>query len=173
MRAPMFLAQLARLLKSDFLGNPHRGSSTGPLGFCLILVRSFFTGWHKGFLVSTYALNGLERRVKSTHVHGSHALFLQVVLVLPMVRTHPEYVTRQISLRERHICRHHACTVAWAVVPAGLLRNVGVELLYALYKLAYANSQRLLENIGKVILFLLCCIVRKHCEKVEHNAVVK
>ncbi len=53
MRTPLFLAQLARLLETDFLGNPPHGSSTGPLGSCLVLVRSFFTGWHMGFLVST------------------------------------------------------------------------------------------------------------------------
>jgi hypothetical protein len=85
MRTPMFLAQLTGLLEMDFLGNLHCGSNTGPLGSCLVLVRSFFTGWCMGFLVSTYRLNSLEISLKSMHVHGSHALFLQVVLVLPLV----------------------------------------------------------------------------------------
>jgi hypothetical protein len=70
------------------------------------------------------------------HIHGSHTLFLQVVLILPLVRKHPENVTRQISLSEWNIRRCHASNVAWAIIPAGQLRNVGVELLYPLYKLA-------------------------------------
>jgi hypothetical protein len=119
MRAPIFLAQLARLLEMDFLGNLPRGSITGLLGSRLVLVRSFLTRWPMGFLMGTYALNSLERSLKRMHVHVSHALLLQVVLVLPLVRRHPEYVTFQISLREQHIHRHHAGIVAQAVVPAG------------------------------------------------------
>ncbi len=98
---------------------------------------------------------------------------MQVVLVLPLVRTHPENMTCQISLGEWDIHRHHAGIVARAVVPAGQLCNVGVELLYALYKLAYANPLRLLEHIGKVVFFLLCWVIGKHSEKVEHNTVVE
>ena len=45
MRAPMFLAEFAGLLETDFLGNLLCGSSTGPLGSCLVLVRSFLAGW--------------------------------------------------------------------------------------------------------------------------------
>jgi hypothetical protein len=92
---------------------------------------------------------------------------------LPLVRTHPENVTCQISLGEQYICRCHAGIVAWAVVPAGQLCNVGVELLYALYELTYANPLGLLEHIGKVAFLLLSCVVWKHSEKVKHNAVVE
>jgi hypothetical protein len=53
------------------------------------------------------------------------------------------------------------------------LREVGVELLYVLYKLAYANPLGLLEHIGKVVLFLLSCVVGKHSEDVEHNAFIE
>jgi hypothetical protein len=173
MCTPIFLAQLARLLKTDFLVSMLRCTITGPLGSCLVLVRSFLAGWRMGLLMGTYMLDGLERSLKSTHVHGSHPLFLQVVLVLPLVWTHLENVTRQISLGVRHICRCHARIVAWAVVPAGQLRNVGIELLYALYKLVYANPLGLLKHIGKVVFFLLCCVVGKHSEKMEHNAVVE
>jgi hypothetical protein len=67
----------------------------------------------------------------------------------------------------------HSPIVAWAVVPAGQLRNVGIELIYPLYELAYANPLGLLEHIRKVVLFLLCCIVGKHSEKVEHNTIVE
>jgi hypothetical protein len=35
--------------------------------------------------MGTYVLNSLERSLKRTHVHGSHTLFLQVILVLPLV----------------------------------------------------------------------------------------
>ncbi len=150
-----------------------RGTITGQLGSCLILVRSFLSGWHMDLLMGTYTLDSLERSLKRMHVHGSHSLFLQVILVLPLVRTHPENVTHQISLSERNICWRHASNVAWAVIPAGQLRDVGVELLYALYKLAYANPLGLLEHVRKVVLFLLSCIVGKHSEKVKHNAFVE
>jgi hypothetical protein len=122
---------------------------------------------------STHALNNLERSLKRMHVHGSHPLFLQVVLILPLVWTHPENVTCQISLGEQNNCQHHAGFVAWAVVPAGQLHNVDIELLYALYKWMYANPLGLLEHIGKVVLLLLSCIVRKHSEEVKHNAAVE
>jgi hypothetical protein len=112
MHAPMFLAQLARLLKMDLFVSLLCDSSTGPLGSCLILVISFLTKRHMGFLMDTYALNSFERSLKKMHVHGSHALFLQVVLILLLLWTHPENVTRQISLGEWNICRHHASIVA-------------------------------------------------------------
>jgi hypothetical protein len=118
-------------------------------------------------------LDSLKRSLKRTHVHGSHPLFLQVVLSLPLVRTHPENVAHQVSLGEQNTHQCHAGIVAWTVVPTGQLHNAGVELLYALYKLTYANPLGLLEHIGKLILFMLSCIVWKHSEKVKHNAVVK
>ncbi len=60
---------------------------------------------------------------------GVIPFFLQAVLILPLVQTHPENVTCQISLGEQNICWCHAGIVAWAVVPAGQLHDVGVELL--------------------------------------------
>jgi hypothetical protein len=150
-----------------------RGSSTGLLGSCLVFVRSFLAGLRMGFLRGTHALNSLKRSLKRTHVHRSHALFLQVVLILPLVQTHPENLTCQISLSEQNVCRHHAVDVAWAVLPAGQLRNVGIELLYMLYELAYVNPLGLLEHVGKVVLLLLSCFVGKHSEKVEHDAAVE
>jgi hypothetical protein len=173
MRAPMFLAQLARLLKMDFLVSLLHGTIAGLLGSCFILVRSFLAGWLMGFLWGTYALNSLERSLKRMHVHGSHTLFLQVVLILPLVQKHPENVTCQISRGEWNICRRHESIVAWAVVPAGQLRDIGVELLYALYKSTYANPLGLLEHVGKVVFFLLSCVVWKHSEKVGYNAFVE
>ncbi len=145
-RAPMFLAQLARLLKMDFLGSLLRGSSTGPLSSCLVLVRSYLAGLCMGFLGDTHTLDSLERSLKRTHVHWSCALFLQVVLILPLVWTHPENVTCQISLAEWNIHRRHAGDGDWVVVTAGQLRDAGVQLLYALYELAYTNPLGLLEK---------------------------
>ncbi len=173
MRAPMYLAQLAGHLKTDFLGSLLCCSSIGPLSSCLVLVRSFLARLRMGFLGGTHTLNSLERSLKRTHVHGRLALFLQVVLILPLVQTHPENVTCQISLGERNISRRHTGDVAWAVVPVGQLHNVGGELLYALYELVYTNPLGLLEHIGKVVLLLLSWVVGKHSEKVEHDTVVE
>jgi hypothetical protein len=115
-------------------------------------------------------LDSFKRTLKRMHVHRSHTLFLHVILILPLLQTHPENATCQISLTEWNICRHHASSVAWAVVTAGQLCNVGVELLYVLYNLMYANPLGLFEHVGKVVFFLLSCSVWKHSEKVEHNA---
>jgi hypothetical protein len=136
-------------------------------------MRSFLAGLSMGFPRGTYALNSLEKSFKRMHVHGSHPFFLQVILILTLVRTHLKNSTCQISLGEWNICWCHASIVAWAVVPVGQLRNVGVELLYVLYELTYTNPLGLLEHVGKVMLFLLSCVVWKHSEKVKHNAVVK
>jgi hypothetical protein len=169
----MFLAQLRRLLKMDFLVSLLRGTITGLLGSCLVLVRSFLAGWCVGFLMGTYAFDSFKRSLIRMHVHGSHTLFLQVLLVLPLVRTHPENVTCQISLGEWNIFWRHASDVVCAAIPAGQLRDIGVELLYTLYKLTYANPLGLLEHVGMVVLLLVSCIVREHSEKVEHNALVE
>jgi hypothetical protein len=98
---------------------------------------------------------------------------LRVLLVLPLVWTHLENVTCKISLSEWNVCQHHASIVTWAVVPAGQLRDVGIELLYALYKLTYTNPLGLLEHVGKLVLFLLSFVVWKHSEEVKHNAFVE
>jgi hypothetical protein len=53
------------------------------------------------------------------HVHGSHVFLVEVLLVLPLVQTHPKNVICQISLGERNIHQCHTRIVAWAVVSAG------------------------------------------------------
>jgi hypothetical protein len=126
-----------------------RSSSIGLLGLCLALLRSFLAGLPMGFLLRTHALNSLERSLKRTHVHRSHPFLMEVVLILPLVRTHLENMTCQISLGERNICRCHTRIVARAVVPAGQLRNIGVELLYMLYKLTYDNPLELFELLER------------------------
>jgi hypothetical protein len=94
-------------------------------------------------------------------------------LILPPMQTHPENVTCQISLGEWDICRCHTGLVAWAVVPAEQLCDVGVELLYVPYKLTYPIPLGLLEHVGKVVLFLLSHVVGKHGEKMGHHTVMK
>ncbi len=157
----------------DFLGNLLRSSSPGLLGSCLALLRTFLARLRIGFLLHTHVLDCLKRHLKQTHVHGSHPFLMEVLLILPLVRTHPEKVTCHISLGERNICWCHTGIVTQAVVPAGHLWDVGVEPLYALCKLMYANLLGLLEHVGKVVLFLLSHVVWKHSEKVEHDAVVE
>jgi hypothetical protein len=170
---PHISCKFAGLLETDLLGNPLCSSSTGPLGSCLALLRSFLARLHMGFLRGAHVLNSLERSLKRSRVHGSHSFFLQVVLILPLLQTHPENLTCQISLGEQNICQCHTGTVAWAVVPTGQLQDVGFELLYPLYELTYINPLGLLEHAGKVVFFLLSCIVWKYREKEEHNAGVK
>jgi hypothetical protein len=45
-----------------------------------------------------------------------------------------------------------------AVVEAWHLGNVGIELLYMMYKLMYVDALALLKYIGDIVLFLLCCV---------------
>ncbi len=59
----------------------------------------------------------------------------------------------------------------WAVVEAGHLRDVGIELLYSTYKLTYADALGLLKYIRDVVLFLLSPVDRKCGEKVKHHAI--
>ncbi len=60
-----------------------------------------------------------------------------------------------------------------AVVEAWHLGNVGIELLYRMYKLMYVDVLGLLEYIGDVVLFLLSCVDGKRSEKVKHDTVFK
>jgi hypothetical protein len=153
----------------DFLQNLVCSSSTGLLGSCLVRGGSILAGLRMGLFLCAYVLNHLERREKRMHIHAIYAFLVEIILILPCMQTHPENVTCQISL----ICRCHTGIVSWAVVPAGQLCNVGVELLYTLYKLTYANLLGLLEHVGKVVLLLLARVVGKHSKEVEHHAVIK
>jgi hypothetical protein len=60
-----------------------------------------------------------------------------------------------------------------AVVEAWHLGDVGIKLLYRMYKLMYVDMLGLLKYIGDVVLFLLCPIDRERGEQVKHDAVVK
>ncbi len=88
----------------NFLGNPVCRSIIGLIGSCLTLGGSFLAGLRICLFLCTYMLYRLKRPEKQTHVHGSHAFLVEVVLILPCVQTHPENVTRPISLGEQNIC---------------------------------------------------------------------
>ena len=72
-----------------------------------------------------------------------------------------------VSLGKSHIHGNRACLCAWAVV------DVGVELLYTLYKLKKAYALGLFQHICDVVPLLLSRIIWEHGEKVEHHAIVK
>jgi hypothetical protein len=60
---------------------------------------------------------------------------------------------------------------AWAVVPAGQLCNVGVELLYTLHKLTNADALGFLQHVHDIVPLLLSRAIGEHGEKVEHHTV--
>jgi hypothetical protein len=51
--------------------------------------------------------------------------------------------------------------------------NVGIELLYTMYKLTFVDALGLLKYIGDILLFLLCRVDGECGEQVKHDAVVK
>ncbi len=61
----------------------------------------------------------------------------------------------------------------WAVVEARHLSNVGIELLYMPYELAYVDALWLLKYIHDIVIFLLSHVDGEHSEKVKHHAIVK
>ncbi len=65
-------------------------------------------------------------------------------------------------------CRH--CSLGCSTSRASA--QVDIELLYALYKLMYANPLGLLEHMGKVVLLLLGCVVWKHTSEVQSKMIV-
>jgi hypothetical protein len=61
----------------------------------------------------------------------------------------------------------------WAVVESRHLIDVGVELLYTPYELAYVDASGLIKYICDVVLFLLSRVDGERGEKVKHHAIVK
>jgi hypothetical protein len=98
---------------------------------------------------------------------------VKVVLILPGIGTHLENVTQQISLGKGHVHGNRVRFHAWAVVPAGQLRGVGIELFHTLHKLTNADALGFLQHICDVVPLLLCHVVGEHSEKVEHDIVFK
>jgi hypothetical protein len=92
-RAPMLLALVARLLKTNLLG--HCNSSLGTRAFLpfLALVRRLLGRFRFALLVSADAFNCLQQSEKQAHVHWRHALLVHVVLVLPLKRAHTQHMS--------------------------------------------------------------------------------
>jgi hypothetical protein len=119
-RSPMLLALVAILL-GTYLFRDSGTLSTRSLRTLLLAVRRFLVARRVGLFGSfpaTYALNSLKRQKEQTHIHGSTAFLVKVVLILPRVGTHSENVTWQISLGKGHVHGNHVGLDAWAVIPA-------------------------------------------------------
>jgi hypothetical protein len=175
-RAPMLLAQVAVFLGRYLLWDSGTMVSTRLLRTLLLAVQSFLVARRVGFVGSfpaTYALNRLERQKERAHVHRSTTFLVKVVMILLRVGTHSENMTRQISLGEGHV--HGNCVLfhAWAVVPAGQLRDVGIELFHMLHKLTNADVLGFLQHVRDVVPLLLCRVVGEHGEKVEPDTVLE
>ncbi len=84
----MLLAQVAMLLKADFLGNPGRGLGTRAFLPFLALVRRLLRRFLFALLVGADAFDRFQRSQKRAHVHRHHALLVHIVLVLPLERGH-------------------------------------------------------------------------------------
>jgi hypothetical protein len=147
--APMLLAQVAMIL-GTYLFRDSGTVSTRLLRTLLLDVRRFLVARRVGLVESfpaTYALNSLERQKERTHIHGSTTFLVKVVLILPRLGRHSGNVTQQISLGEGHVHGNGVGLHAWAVVLAGQLRDVGIELFHTLHKLTNANALGFLQHV--------------------------
>jgi hypothetical protein len=74
MCAPMFLTQVAMLLKSDFLGNAGRRISPWPF-FPFLSIEGRVLGFliWLALLMGTYAFNSFQQSQKRVHVQRRHA----------------------------------------------------------------------------------------------------
>jgi hypothetical protein len=89
---PMLLAQVAMLLKTDFLGNPGRRLGTRMLFPYIAFVRSFLGRFRLGLLVGTDAFNCFKKREKQTQVNWCHTLLIEIVMVLSLDRAHTQHM---------------------------------------------------------------------------------
>jgi hypothetical protein len=79
-RTPMLLAQVAVLLKLDFLRNPGRRISTRALLPFLALVGRLLRRFQFTLLVGADAFDCFQQSQKQAHVHWHHALLVHVIL---------------------------------------------------------------------------------------------
>ncbi len=84
-----------------------------------------------------------------------------------------QHMSLQLSLVEWDVLGLGAGVCIGAVEEAWHLGNVGIELLYTMYKSTHVDTLGLLKYIRDVVLFLLNCIDGKRSEKVKHHAIVK
>jgi hypothetical protein len=92
-RTPMLLAQVAGLLKADFLGKPGRRIGTRVLLPFLALVGRLLGRFQFALLVGADVFDRFQQSQKQAHVHRRHALLVHVVLVLPLKRAHTQYMS--------------------------------------------------------------------------------
>ncbi len=149
-----FLHRLQCFSAQAFLGTLAVVSVPGCLLPFFLAVQSFLVRRSVGSFLVTHMLNSLERQEKWTHVHGSHTFLVKVELILPHV-WHSKNVTCQISLSKGCIHGNCGCLHARAVVPAGQLWVLGVELLHTLHKLTNADALGFLEHVHDVVPLLL------------------
>jgi hypothetical protein len=138
------------LLKADFLGNLGRRIGTRAFFPFLALIGRlvrFLEIIQFALLLGADAFDCFQRSQKQAHVHRRHALLIHIVLVLPLERAHMQHMSPKLSLREQNVLRFGAGIRIGAVVEAQHLCDVGVELLYTPYKLAYADTLGLLKYI--------------------------
>jgi hypothetical protein len=88
----MLLAQVAMLLKADFLGNPDRRLGTRAFLPFLALVRRLLRRFRFALLVGADAFDRFQQSEKLVHVHRGHALLVNIVLVLPLERAHTQHM---------------------------------------------------------------------------------
>jgi hypothetical protein len=98
---------------------------------------------------------------------------MKVDLILPRVWAYSQNVTHQISLNEGHVHGNYGSLHAWAVVPAGQLQDVEVELLHTLRKLMNADTLGFVEHVCDLVPLLLSRTVGEHGEEVEHHTLIK
>jgi hypothetical protein len=91
--APMLLAQVAMLLKIDFLGNPGRRIITRAFLPFLALVGRLLGRFQFALLVVTDVFDCFQQSQKQAHVHRCHALLVHIVLVVPLDRAHMQHMT--------------------------------------------------------------------------------
>jgi hypothetical protein len=89
----MLLAQVAILLKADFLGNPDRGIGTRAFLPFLALVRRLLGRFQLALLVVADAFDYFKLSQKQAHAHRHHALLVHIVLILPLERAHTQHMS--------------------------------------------------------------------------------
>ncbi len=92
-RAPILLAQVAMLLKANFLLHTDCSLGTRVILPFLALERRLLRRFQFALLVGTYAFNRFKRNEKRAHVHWHHTFLVEVVPVLPLDRAHTQHMS--------------------------------------------------------------------------------
>jgi hypothetical protein len=143
--APMLLAQVAMLLKANLLR--HTDCSLGTRTFLPFLapLRRLLGRFQFALLVGIDAFNCLKRNEKQVHVHWRHTFLVEIVLVVLLDRAHTQHMSPQLSFCEWDVFGLGAGIRIGAVVEARHLGDVGIELLYTMYKMMHVDTLGLLK----------------------------